>query len=84
MIIQGKRCPTYLQSKSRKIRLWHQQMGYANNTKIVQVSKMLESMTVDNDDTIIDNDSNFFMNGLDNKSLENEKRNKNTNIAIIT
>ena len=84
MIIQGKGRPTYLQSKSRKIRLWHRRMGHASNARIVRASRMLEGMTVDDNDTIIDNDSNSSTDGLDNKSLENEKRNKSTNMAIIT
>lgn len=45
---------------------------------------MLENMTIDNDNKIIDNDSNFSTDDLDNKSLENEKRNENTNMAMIT
>ena len=45
---------------------------------------MLESMTVDNDDIIIDNDFNSSTDDLDNKSLKNEKRNKNTNMTRIT
>ena len=40
-------------------------------------------MTVNNDNIIIDNDSNSSIDGLDNKSLENEKRNKSTYIAMI-
>ena len=40
-------------------------------------------MTIDDDNKIIDNASNFFTDGLNNKSLENEKRNKSTNIIII-
>ena len=45
---------------------------------------MLEGMTVDDDDTIIDNNSNSFINSFDNKILENKKGNKSTNIAMIT
>ena len=40
-------------------------------------------MTIDNDNIIINNDFNFFIDSLDNKSLENEKKNKNIDIAII-
>ena len=40
---------------------------------------MLESMTVDDDVTIIDNDSNFSTDGLDNKSSKNKIKNENTN-----
>lgn len=40
-------------------------------------------MTVNNDNIIINNDSNSSIDGLDNKGLENEKRNKSTNIAMI-
>ena len=45
---------------------------------------MLKNMTIDDDDTIIDNDSNSSINSLDNKTLKNEKKNENTNIAMIT
>ena len=38
-------------------------------------------MTINDDNIIIDNDFNFFVNALDNKSLKNEKRNNNTNMA---
>ena len=75
MIIQGKRCPIYFQSKNRKIRLWHQQIEYVSNAKIVKVSRMLETIIVDNDNIIIDNNFNSFIDSLNNKSLENEKRN---------
>ena len=49
-------------------------MRHAKNTKIVKALRILESMTIDNDDTIIKNDSNSFTNGLNNKSLENPKK----------
>ena len=49
----------------------------------MRILRILEGMTIDNDDIIIDNDFNSFINGLDNKSLENKKWKKNTNIAII-
>lgn len=41
-------------------------------------------MTSNNSNSIINNYFNFFMDSLDNKNLENKKRNKNTNIAMIT
>ena len=44
---------------------------------------MLEKMTVDDDNTIINNDSNFATNSLDNKNLKNEKKNEITNKAMI-
>ena len=46
-------------------------MGYTSNTKIVKTSKILKNMTIDNNNIIINNNSNFSINGLDNKSLEN-------------
>ena len=58
-------------------------MRYASNIKIIQVLKMLKSMTPNNNNIIINNNFNSFTNGLNNKSLENKKRNKNTNILII-
>ena len=59
-------------------------MRYANNITIIKVSRILEGMTIDDDDIIINNNSNSSTNSLDNKRLENEKRNENTNITIIT
>ena len=44
---------------------------------------MLEGMTINDNNIIIDNDFNFFMVGLNNKSLKNKKINKNTNIIMI-
>lgn len=58
-------------------------MEYANKAKIVNISKILEGMTIDDDNIIIDNDSNFFTDVIDNKSLENEKRDQSTNMAMI-
>ena len=43
------------------------------NIRIMRELKMLEKMIVDNDNTIINNNLNFFTNSLDNKSLEKEK-----------
>ena len=45
---------------------------------------MLEGITINNNNIIIDNYSNSSINSLNNKSLKNKKRNKSTNIAIIT
>ena len=58
-------------------------MGYASNAKIVRVLKMLKNIIVDNDNIIIDYDSNFSINDLDNKSLKDEKKNESTNTEII-
>lgn len=44
---------------------------------------MIKAITINENDTIINNNSNFLIDDLINKSLENEKRNKNTNITII-
>ena len=44
---------------------------------------MLKGMIIDNDNIIIDNNSNFFTDGLDNKNLKKEKRNESINMAII-
>ena len=59
-------------------------MGHARNAKIVKASRMLVSMTINDDNIIINNNFNSFMDGLDNKSLEKEKKNKNTNMVMIT
>ena len=59
-------------------------MRYVSNVKIIRVSKMLESMIIDNDNIIINNNSNSFKNGLNNKNLENKKRNESTNMVMIT
>ena len=44
---------------------------------------MLKDIIVDDDNTIIDNDSNSVTDGLNNINLENEKRNESTNMVII-
>lgn len=49
-------------------------MRYASNLKIVRVLLMLKNMTVDNDNIIIDNNSHFSINNLNNKSLKKEKK----------
>ena len=41
-------------------------------------------MTINYNNISIDNNFNFSINGLDNKSLEKKKRNESINIAIIT
>lgn len=58
-------------------------MGYISNVKTIKILRILENMTINDNDTIINNDFNSFTNSLNNKSLENEKRNENINIAII-
>lgn len=79
--IQGKRCPIYLQKKTKKITLWHQQIKYISNVRIIRVLKILKSMTINNDNIIRNNNSNFFIHGLNNKNQENEKKNQKTNIV---
>ena len=44
---------------------------------------MLKNITINNNKIIINNDFNFFINGLDNKNIKNEKKYKNINIIII-
>ena len=58
-------------------------MGHISNARIVKASRMLKSITVDDDDTIIDNNSNSSTDGSDNENLENKKGNESTNMAII-
>ena len=50
---------------------------------MVKISRMLEKMTINDDDTIINNDSNFSTDSLNKKSLDNKKRNKSINMVII-
>ena len=38
---------------------------------MVKISRMLENMIIDDNNIIINNDSNSFTDGLDNKNLEN-------------
>lgn len=59
-------------------------MRYTNNLKIVKVLKIFKDMTINDDNIIIDNNSNFFINSLNRKNLYNEKRNKINNMIIIT
>ena len=44
---------------------------------------MVKNITIDDNNTIIDKNSNFFIYNLNNKSLENKKRNKSSNIEMI-
>lgn len=44
---------------------------------------MLEDIIINSDNKIINNDFNFFKDGLDNKILENEENNKSINMTII-
>lgn len=59
-------------------------MRYTNNLKIVKVLKIFKDMTINDDNIIIDNNSNSFINSLNRKNLYNEKRNKINNMIIIT
>ena len=58
-------------------------MRYASNAKIVKTSKIVEGITINNNDTIIDKNFNIFTDDLNKKNLEIEKRNESTNMAII-
>lgn len=44
MQITGRGQPTYLVSKSRKIRVWHCRFGHASNAKIIKASKLWTGM----------------------------------------
>ena len=39
---QGR--PTYLVSKNKKVRVWHQRFGHASNVRIIRASKLLTSI----------------------------------------
>lgn len=43
-------------------------MRYINNTIIVKILKILENITIDNNNIIINHNSNFSIDDLDNKS----------------
>lgn len=58
-------------------------MKYISNAKIGKLSKYQKNMTINNDDTIINNDLNSFMDSSNKKSLEKKEINKSTNIVII-
>lgn len=49
-------------------------MRYINNAKIIKVLKILKCKIVENNEIIIDTDSNSFTDGLNNKILENKKK----------
>lgn len=42
--IIGRGCLTYLVSKNKQVRVWHQQLDHANNTGIIKTSKLLSGM----------------------------------------
>ena len=46
MLVQGRGRPTNLLNSNPQIRLWHRRFGYANNTKVVQVSKLVDGINL--------------------------------------
>ena len=47
MLVQGRGRPTYLLSSNPQIRLWHRRLGHASNAKIVQVSKLVDGIDLE-------------------------------------
>ena len=45
-------------------------MKYTSNAKIIRASKMLEGMTINDNNIVTNNDFNSFTDDLDNKNLE--------------
>lgn len=62
MITKKKGRPTYFQSQNRQIRLWHQCFGHASNTKIIQISKLINGINLKED----------FANASENQYLNSE------------
>ena len=46
MLVRGRGQPTYLLSSNPQIRLWHRQLGHASNTRVVQVSKLVDGINL--------------------------------------
>ena len=46
MLSKGKDRPTYLLSKNPQIRLWHQRLGHASNTRVVEAFKLTDGIDI--------------------------------------
>ena len=50
MAITRRGRPTHLVSQNKHIRLWHRQLAYVSNARIVRVSKLVDGISLDQDD----------------------------------
>ena len=41
MMTQGRRRPTHLISKNKRVRIWHQRLGHASNVRVIRASTLL-------------------------------------------
>lgn len=47
MAITGWGRPTHFVSQNKRIRLWHQQLGYTINARVVRVFKLVDGIDLD-------------------------------------
>ncbi len=50
MVITGKDWSTHLVSQNKRIRLWYRQLAHVNNARIVRASKLVDGISLDQDD----------------------------------
>lgn len=50
MIVQGRGRPTYFQSQNPKTRLWHRRFGHASNARIIQASKLVDGIDLNEEE----------------------------------
>lgn len=44
LMATGKRRPTHLISRSKKVRVWHRRFGHASNARVIRASKLVTGM----------------------------------------
>ncbi len=50
MAITGRGRPTHLVSQNKRIRLWHRRLVHISNARVVRVSKLVDGISLDQDD----------------------------------
>ena len=79
MIIQRRGRPTYLQSYNLKIRLWHQYFGHVSNARIIQASKLVDGINLNEEELTNANEEQNTSSG----SKNNENVDFDTEKAIL-
>ena len=46
ILIKKKRRPIYLCSKNPQIKLWHRQLGYISNARVIKKSKLTDNIDI--------------------------------------
>ena len=50
MAITGRGRPTHLVSQNKRIRLWHRRLVHVSNARVVRASKLVDDISLDQDD----------------------------------